>query len=110
MSAAHLRPPKYLKAETKRWWQDVVDSYTLEPHHVELLTLAAEARDRTEAAAAVIRRQGATFVDRHGQPRARPEVAIERDSRLAFARLLRELALVEDNVTDCRPPRLRGTG
>ena len=36
---------------------------------------------------------GTTFIDRFGQPRARPEIAIERDSTIAFARLTRELDL-----------------
>ena len=39
------KPPRHLKAPTKRWWKSVVDGYSLEPHHVRLLTLAAEAWD-----------------------------------------------------------------
>ena len=44
-----------------------------------------------------------TFIDRFGSPRTRPEVAIERDARLAFARLVRELDL------DCEPPASSGS-
>ena len=53
---------------------------------------------------------GLTFEDPHGCPKTRPEVAIERDSRLAFARLVRELDLdVEAAGVEGwgRPPALR---
>ncbi|WP_234683973.1 P27 family phage terminase small subunit [Bradyrhizobium monzae] len=90
--------PAHLKAGTKAWWRAVVEEYDLEPHHLRLLQLAAEAWDSAQAARAVIQSDGMTFVDRFGSPRARPEVAIERDSRTAFARLVRELDL------DCAPP------
>lgn len=90
--------PSHLKRPTQLWWRAVVDEYDLEPHHLRLLQLAAEAWDSAQAARAAIERDGMTFVDRFGSPRARPEVAIERDSRTAFARLVRELDL------DCAPP------
>jgi phage terminase small subunit len=71
----------------------VVQTYELEPHHLKLLLAACEAWDRREEARKALRKHGLTYIDRFGQPRARPEVAIERDSRIAFARLLRELDL-----------------
>lgn len=73
----------------------MVRTYRLEPHHVRLLTLAAEAWDRKQQARRALVKHGTTYTDRFGQPRARPEIAIERDSCLAFARLVRELGLKE---------------
>jgi hypothetical protein len=67
-----------------------------------LLTLAGEAWDRCEQARTLLATHGLTYADRFGQPRSRPEVAIERDSRIAFARLIRELSL------DVEPPRPNG--
>ena len=100
---AHLRPP------TKRWFSHVVGLYALEEHHVKLLTLAAESWDRCQEAREILQKSGLTYLDRFQQPRARPEVAIERDSRLAFARLLRELALdVIEPGTENRPPIIAG--
>jgi hypothetical protein len=64
-----------------------------EDHHARLLTLAGEAWDRAVAAREAIGKHGITYEDRFGAPRARPEIAIERDSRIAFARLVRELKL-----------------
>lgn len=57
------------------------------------------------AARAVLDAEGAVFLDRYNQPKARPEVAIERDSRVLFARLVRELDLDFHGASD-RPPAL----
>lgn len=90
------KPPRHLKAETRQWFERVCADFMLEPHHVRLLTLAAQAWDRAEAARIVLDKLGLVYVDRFNAPRARPEVAIERDARLAFARLLRALNLDEE--------------
>ena len=52
-------------------------------------------------------KDGLTYLDRFGVPRGAAEVAIERDSRLAFARLIRELDLDQAGDPD-RPPRIAG--
>jgi hypothetical protein len=61
-----------------------------DPAHAGL-TLAAW--DRAQWAREAIAKHGAVFTDRFGAPRSRPECAIERDARIAFARLVRELRL-----------------
>jgi phage terminase small subunit len=109
LTKQNLTAPSHLKAATQKWWHAVTDEYDLEPHHLRLLQLAGEAWDSAQAARAAIKRDGMTFVDRFGSPRARPEVAIERDSRLAFARLVRELAL-DAAAPDSRPPRTADYG
>jgi P27 family predicted phage terminase small subunit len=101
------KTPMHLEAKTRKWWRNVLEDYELEEHHVKLLTLAAEAWDRCQEARRILDENGLTYTDRFGCPRARPEVAIERDSRIAFARLLRELALdLEPPEEPGRPPRL----
>ena len=108
--AHESRPPapSHLAASTKMWWQVVVEDYELEGHHLRLLQLAGEAWDRCEQARDALAEHGLTFNDRFGAPHARPEVAIERDSRTAFARILRELDLdVEPPAERSRPPGLR---
>ena len=102
------RAPAHLRSATRQWFAAVLDDFELDDHHVRLLTLAAESWDRGEMARESIAEHGMTFLDRFGSPRARPEVAIERDSRIAFARLLRELDLDVDLPTETRPPALRG--
>lgn len=103
-----MRAPQHLQKATRAWWKSVEEDYFLEPHHIRLLTLAAEAWDRTEEARKAVEKYGLTYIDRFDQPRARPEVSIERDSRLAFARLLRELDLdVDPPASASRPPAIR---
>jgi P27 family predicted phage terminase small subunit len=103
------RPPAYLSKPMCAWWLQTVADYDLEPHHLHLLALACSTWDRCEQARQAIAENGVTFRDDRGNVRARPEVTIERDARLAFARLVRELDLDIDAQTDARsgPPSLR---
>lgn len=102
-----LAQPRHLRPGTRRWFGQVLRDYELEPYHIGLLLLVCEAWDRGQQAREVLEEQGLTFVDRFGQPRARPEVAIERDSRVAFARLLREMDIDgEPGPSPRRPPTL----
>lgn len=103
------KPPEHLRDDTRRWWSGVVESFELEEHHLRLLTLAAESWDRCSEAREVLAREGLTYTDRFGQPHARPEVAIERDSKISFARLVRELSLDVEPPSEVRPPRRSGT-
>jgi hypothetical protein len=95
-SPARPAAPAGLSPAMARWWDQVLKEHELEPHRLHLLMLAARAFDRCEEARVAIAQKGTTYEDRFGAPRLRPEVAIERDNRLAFARLLRDL--------DLRPP------
>ena len=103
------RPPKHLSKAAKIWWKSVVNQYELQSHHLKLLTLAAESWDRCVEARNGIAEHGLTFTDRHGCRKPSPEVAIERDSRIAFARLVRELGIdVMEPDDPPRPPRVGG--
>ena len=105
---ARHKAPNHLRPATSRWWSTVLREFDLEDHHVRLLTLAATAWDRAEAARETILAEGAVFLDRFDQPKARPEVSIERDATITFARLLRELDLdVDPPSAPGRPPALR---
>jgi len=104
-----LKPPKHLKAATKQWWASVAEDYDLEAHHLRLLTLACESWDRCQGAREALAKHGTVYEDRFGQPRCRPEVSIERDSKLSFARLLRELALdIDEPTAAARPSPITG--
>src|SRR5258706_257726 len=98
---------KHVKPATRKWFRQVLADFELEDHHMRLLQLAGESWDRGQAARAVLDEKGLTFDDRFGAPRARPEVAIERDSRIAFARLIRELGIDVAQPAESRPPALR---
>lgn len=101
------KSPPHLAPATRRWWLAVHRDYTLEEHHTRLLTLAAEAFDRAVQARELIARDGLTVPTADGSVKAHPAVAIERDSRLAFSRLLRELDLDAGAPSEApRPPAL----
>jgi P27 family predicted phage terminase small subunit len=104
--SAAFKPPKHLRAATAAWFAEVVAEFDLEGHHLRLLVKACEANDRCEQAREALLKHGLTFEDRFASPHARPEVAIERDSRIAFARLLRELGLDVAPPSDSRPHAL----
>jgi phage terminase small subunit len=84
---AALQPPRHLRSDTAVWFTSALKEYELDSHHVRLLTKACEAWDRSEQAREAIAKHGLTYTDRFNSPRSRPECAIERDSRLAFAGL-----------------------
>ena len=101
-----LKAPEHLNADTRTWWGIVATEYELEGHHLRLLTLAAESWDRGQEARETLAKSGPYYMNRQGEPRAHPAVAVERDSRIAFARLMRELDLDGVPAPDIRPPRI----
>ncbi len=104
-------PPDHLRPSTADWWRGIVETYQIEPHALRLLTAAAEAWDRCQQAREAIAIHGLTYMmGDPPRPMARPEVKIEHDSRIAFARMLRELALDVEPPAENRPPRRPGTG
>ena len=93
-----VEPPPHLSPSARQWWQATVEMYVLQDHHLRLLRLTCEAWDRSQQAREVLDREGLTVRGAEGGLKTHPAVAIERDSRLAVARLVRELDL------DLEPP------
>jgi P27 family predicted phage terminase small subunit len=90
--------PAHLSSSAQQWWRTTVETYVLHEHHLRLLQLACEAWDRSQKAREQLEKEGLTVRGPEGGVRPHPCVAIERDSRLAVARLVRELDL------DTEPP------
>jgi P27 family predicted phage terminase small subunit len=102
-------PPDHLSPDAVEWWEQVIRDFELEPHHLRLLRAACEASDRMTQAREALAKHGAlTFTDERGVIRAHPCVAMERDARTAFARLVRELDLDTGAPSETpRPPALQ---
>ena len=87
--------PPHLHAATQAWWGEIVAQFDLQSHQLRTLLAAGEAWDRYQQAREAIAQHGLSYTDGKGVIRSRPEVAIERDSRIAFLRAMRELGLKE---------------
>jgi P27 family predicted phage terminase small subunit len=97
-------PPKNLSPAARAIWRSVVRSYVLEPRHEAILRTALEAHTRMEEAQERLALEGLTVEDRYGTPKPHPCIVIERDSRAAFLRGMRELGLDLEQAPVPRPP------
>ena len=89
----HPPAPRHLQPVGRHLWLAVMRDYDLrDGHHLSILTSACEAADRECQAREIIAREGLVAETRSG-PHPHPAVAIERDSRIAKLRALRELGL-----------------
>lgn len=103
--------PAHLAPATRKWFATVTSDYELEEHHVRLLTAACESWDRAVQAREAISKYGLTYESPQG-PKARPEVRIERESKLLFEKLTRALGLDLASAEELQRPagRIAGRG
>jgi hypothetical protein len=101
--------PRHLSPNTRKWVRGIIDQYELESHHLKILFSAGEALDRIAEARRQIEKDGPYFVDRFGATKAHPAIQVERDGRICFVRLVRELNLSEEPV-ESRTPSLKYGG
>ena len=103
---ARIILPKHLRIATKKWIRQILADYDLESQHIKILIQAGETWDRILQAGEKVEEEGAYYIDRFSSPKAHPALAEERNSRVLFARLIRELNLSEE-PSDSRPPGLK---
>lgn len=84
--------------------KQVTAEFEFAEHELETVFQAAVCLDRIEQARDEIAVHGILTVDRHGQLKPNPAVVIERDCKVLFARLCRELELFMGK-NDPRIPR-----
>ena len=98
------RPPAHLGPDGRALWRRVIADFVVDDAAgVELIRLAAEALDRAAQAREILAVEGLTIDGRFGA-KTHPAVAIERDSSLRAARLLRELGVTLDPPEQARLP------
>lgn len=107
MTKPKTKPPAHLKPLTRQWFEGVIADFELESHHVRLLQAACESWDRMQAARETLETEGSFYRNQNDEPRAHPALAVERDSRIAFARMIRELGLDGSPDPDPRPPGIK---
>ncbi len=98
------KAPTHLSAEARKFWRDVVAQFEMQPYDLQLLGAACESLDRMREAQKTVAADG-PYVDGRFGLRAHPGLAVERDSRIALMRALRELALDIEPPPESRPPR-----
>ena len=102
------KAPSHLSRDTKLWWEEIFREFELESAQEKLLEAACDSWHRMIQARKLIVSDGLTFVDRHGSIKPHAAVAIEKDSRIAFARLVRELSITSAPTGESRPPIISG--
>lgn len=100
--------PDHLREKTQEWVRVVLVDYELEQHQFMNLINAGVFWDRAAEAREAIAVHGLTYSDFRGQPKARPEVAIERESMKGFAICIRELGLPIGDPETPGMPRVGG--
>jgi len=84
--------PVVLTGDRRRLWDDIRSRYVLEAASEALLRNGCEAMERAAEYAAIVQRDGGTFVDRFGGVRVNPAAQLERDFRGLASRTLQQLA------------------
>jgi hypothetical protein len=97
--------PGHLTRSATSWARSVLDDFDATESQVRLVIAAAEAWDRAQQARRAVSRDGAYWKDRLGNLRPHPGLAVERESRAAFARIVGQLDL--DAAPDDEPERRR---
>jgi P27 family predicted phage terminase small subunit len=98
-------PPSHLSAVTQAWWVEVTSEFVLKSHHCRVLECACDAWDRMVQARTILAAEGLSISTADDGLKLHPAFVAERDSRLAFLRVVRELDLdSEPKPSDRRPP------
>lgn len=107
-AAGGPQAPEHLTAEAVAWWDKMTTDYDFGPHHLKLLQAACESWDRAQQARKVLDLDGLTVNTDDGGRKAHPCVAVERDARASFAKIVKDLQLdaIEPPNT-LRPPLRR---
>lgn len=107
--------PKHLGAEGRKLWRRILGDFQVDPGALPILEAACSAADRWAEARDVVAKEGSVVEDRWHQKKIHPAALVERDSRAAMVRHLRDLGLdlepvgsVGRPLASSKPLKLRG--
>lgn len=100
-------PPEHLGDEAAALWRAVVEQYELDASGLVLLETLCDAWERYAEARETLAREG-TYVSGRWGTRAHPAASIEKDTRIAIARLVREMDLEGVPLPEPKRPARRG--
>jgi hypothetical protein len=98
-----MKQPTDLDKSGKALWSAVTDLYDLEPHHAIALASACRASDMLTRLEGLLT-DSLLVMGSMGQVRLSPAVAELRQHRLALSKLLLDLALPAETVTELTRP------
>jgi phage terminase small subunit len=99
------KPPRHLLKGGKQLWVDIAGDYDLEAYQIEILRLLCECLDRLELCRKQLKKDGMFSVNRFGETKQHCALKEEREHRVLFARLARELNLDLELPESPRKPR-----
>ena len=103
---ANKKAPVDLQESGAAYWRTIHRGWKLDAHQPAILHRACRALDIAAQAERELAATGLTIVDRFGQQKPAPAVAVIRDMTSLFARLVRELGLSTAVDAENRPPAL----
>jgi P27 family predicted phage terminase small subunit len=92
-AAERRSAPANLGKVGRAFWDKIVSSWTLSEEGLELLAVAAEARDRMRSADELLKREGLVLRSKRGAISAHPAARIRRDAESTFLQALRAMGL-----------------
>ena len=89
-----IRYPAGLSDESRKWFKKIATEYQIDDSGgLLLLGTLCETIDRLRKAQAIIEAEGETIIDRFGQVKAHPLLAIENNARIGLLACIRQLNL-----------------
>ncbi|GEN22175.1 hypothetical protein HCU01_01240 [Halomonas cupida] len=107
------KPPSKLSTEARRLYTALATDYDItDEAGLALLRSVAESRTLIDECQKVISAEGITYLDRYGQPKPHPLLAVSRDARGQMMSALKALNLDLEPLRDAagRPPTLSTVG
>ena len=82
------------------WLRKMLKTYEFQPGEYDLLFEAARSLNRLDECRTIISAEGLSIQDKFLQTRAHPLCAVERDNRLVFLRICKQLNVLGDGKDD----------